>query len=632
MGLRRTVTLLVVPALGLGLAACDAEPESSPEEVAGLVARAIADGDFTAVPLVEGSAQDAARARQTAYEGLSDLPVTAEVVEVRELEEVPRAEARLAITWDLPGDDDPVREVSLRLRRVEDEWFAVWEHGLLGVPSGRRLVVEETQPERADVLDRNGEPLLTERPVVRFGIDKTRVTGEAEQAAAARALAEAAGIDPGPYADQVAAAGPQAFVELITYRAQDPNGQELRRRVQDIDGAVAIDDTRVLGPTRTFAQPLLGTVGPVTAEMVEQDPDRYQPGDVAGLSGLAAALEDRVTGQPGVRLVEVQESDGARLTVAEQEPQPAEPVRVSLDIELQEHAEEVLADVEPPSALVAIHHPTGEVVAMANGPGSQGRDTALAAQYAPGSTFKLVTALALLRAGMTPESTVHCSEELVVDGYVFHNVPGYAPENLGEITLSEAIAHSCNTALIAERDRVPMDALAQAAADLGLGATWGMPVTAFSGSVPDEAVSDTEHAANLIGQGRVLASPTAMAAVAATIARGEIVIPRVLTEEPPPEVSSGLTPKEAEGLRQLMRAVVTDGAASMLADNPGGPVMAKTGTAEYGTESPPRTHAWMIAIQDELAVAVFVEDGRRGSEVAGPLVDRFLTLAAGETD
>src|SRR5690606_38874864 len=122
MGLRRTVALLVVPALGLGLAACDAEPESSPEEVAGLVARAIADGDFTAVPLVEGSAQDAARARQTAYEGLGDLPVTAEVVEVRELEEVPRAEARLAITWDLPGDDDPVREVSLRLRRVEDEW------------------------------------------------------------------------------------------------------------------------------------------------------------------------------------------------------------------------------------------------------------------------------------------------------------------------------------------------------------------------------------------------------------------------------------------------------------------------------------------------------------------------------
>src|SRR5690606_9792638 len=191
---------------------------------------------------------------------------------------------------------------------------------------------------------------------------------------------------------------------------------------------------------------------------------------------------------------------------------------------------------------------------------------------------------------------------------------------------------SCNTALIAERDRVPMDALAQAAADLGLGATWGMPVTAFSGSVPDEAVSDTEHAANLIGQGRVLASPTAMAAAAATIARREIVIPRVLTEEPPPEVSSGLTPEEAGGLRQLMRAVVTDGAASMLADNPGGPVMAKTGTAEYGTESPPRTHAWMIAIQDELAVAVFVEDGRRGSEVAGPLVDRFLTLAAGETD
>lgn len=629
---RRALALLLVPAVGLGLTACDAEPETSPEEVAGLLARAIESGDFSAVPLTEAQPQDAARARDTAYEGLRDVPVVVEVTEVRELTDVPRAEARFAISWDLPGEDDPVREVPVRLRQVEGEWHAVWEHGLLGVQSGRRLVVEETEPERADILDRDGEPLLTARPVVRFGVDKTRVTDEAGQAAAARELAEAAGIDPEPYAERVAAAGPRAFVELITYRAQDPDGQELRRRVQDIDGAVALEDTRVLGPTRTFAQPLLGTVGPVTAEMVEEDPERYQPGDEAGLSGLAAALEERVTGEPGLRLVEVQDSDGARLVVDEQAPQPADPVRVSLDLQLQEHAEEVLADVEPASALVAIHHPSGEVVAAANGPGSQGQDTALAAQYAPGSTFKLVTALALLRAGLTPESTVHCSDELVVDGYVFHNVPGYAPENLGEIPLTEAIAHSCNTALIAARDQAPMDAVAQAAADLGLGATWGMPVTAFSGSVPDNAASDTEHGANLIGQGRILASPMAMAAVAATIAQGQVVVPRVLPEEEPPEVSSDLTEQEAADLRELMRAVVTDGAASLLADNPGGPVLAKTGTAEYGTESPPRTHAWMIAIQDELAVAVFVEDGRRGSEVAGPLVDRFLTLAQGETD
>ena len=81
---------------------------------------------------------------------------------------------------------------------------------------------------------------------------------------------------------------------------------------------------------------------------------------------------------------------------------------------------------------------------------------------------------------------------------------------------------------------------------------------------------------------------------------------------------------ESEQLRSLMRAVVTDGSATFLADLPGEPVLAKTGTAEYGTDSPPRTHAWMIGIQGDLAVAVFVEDGARGASTAGPLLKDFL--------
>jgi cell division protein FtsI/penicillin-binding protein 2 len=162
-----------------------------------------------------------------------------------------------------------------------------------------------------------------------------------------------------------------------------------------------------------------------------------------------------------------------------------------------------------------------------------------------------------------------------------------------------------------------------------MGAAWEMPVTAFSGGVAQEAGSETEHAASLIGQGRVLASPAAMAAVAATVAQGRPVVPRVVLDQEVPEPQSALTPQEAEDLRAMMRAVVTEGGASMLADNPGEPVMAKSGTAEFGSEDPPLTHVWMIAIQGDLAVAVFVAEGEFGSTTAGPLVDEFLTGAAG---
>jgi cell division protein FtsI/penicillin-binding protein 2 len=76
-----------------------------------------------------------------------------------------------------------------------------------------------------------------------------------------------------------------------------------------------------------------------------------------------------------------------------------------------------------------------------------------------------------------------------------------------------------------------------------------------------------------------------------------------------------------------MRGVVTRGSGSFLADVPGAPVLAKTGTAEFGDEEPLRTHAWMIAVHGDLAVAVFVEVGESGSGTAGPVLEAFLRQA-----
>ncbi len=76
-----------------------------------------------------------------------------------------------------------------------------------------------------------------------------------------------------------------------------------------------------------------------------------------------------------------------------------------------------------------------------------------------------------------------------------------------------------------------------------------------------------------------------------------------------------------------MRGVVTQGSGRFLASVPGAPVLAKTGTAEFGCEEPLQTHAWMIAVHGDLAVAVFVDVGDSGSGTAGPLLDRFLRQA-----
>ena len=88
-----------------------------------------------------------------------------------------------------------------------------------------------------------------------------------------------------------------------------------------------------------------------------------------------------------------------------------------------------------------------------------------------------------------------------------------------------------------------------------------------------------------------------------------------------------LTAKEARQLWQMMRGVVTDGSGRVLGNLKGPAVMAKTGTAEYGASKPLKTHAWMIAMQGDLAVAVFVNDGKSGSGTAGPLLRTFLAKA-----
>ena len=178
---------------------------------------------------------------------------------------------------------------------------------------------------------------------------------------------------------------------------------------------------------------------------------------------------------------------------------------------------------------------------------------------------------------------------------------------------------------------------------------------AFLGSVPGEA-DGTEHAASMIGQGKVLLSPLAAAIMAGSVAKGAPVSPQLVlnpvagapaagttTVEPSAEAgqpSSTVTPEapskasdkpitkeESAALSDMMRAVVTSGHAGFLASVPGAPVGAKTGTAEFGNENPPKTHAWIVAVHGDLAVAVFVEDGGLGATTSGPLLKQFLTAA-----
>ncbi|GAA2172822.1 penicillin-binding transpeptidase domain-containing protein [Arthrobacter parietis] len=649
MGKTNITSVLTVAALALTLTSCSQDGPTA-EDAATRLAEGLASGDLSSVAFAAVSGEDATAQLEEITAALDAVSPKVSVAGVESTGE-DTATAQLNHVWDLDDSDkDWTYTTIAELTLVDDQWQAGWDPSVAvdGLSAEASLAVSRTPAERAEVLGAGGEVLVTDRPVIRVGIDKTRIDASGLESSSA-ALAELVGIDPAAYTEQVLSAGEQAFVEAIVLRDNEdrPVSDE---EIDAIPGASGIPDTMSLAPTRTFARELLGSVGPVTAELVEQSAGRLEPGDVAGLSGLQLQYDEQLGGTPGMVIEAVTGEGEARTSevLFEKAPVPGEPLELTLDPALQTLAENVLAEEPSASSIVAIRPSTGEILTVANGPGSEGLQTALLGQYPPGSTFKVATSLALLKNGFTPQTPTSCPEELVVEGRAFNNVPGYPAQFTGKIPLLQAVAQSCNTGFISQRDVVSQEALASAAADLGIGIDVPIGTPAFFGSVPTEA-DGTAHAASMIGQGEVLVSPLSLAIMAASVGAGERVAPTLLAgtaapEEAPSSLASAepsteqtaeaqtqpaptpssLTADEAAALREMMGAVVTVGGAQLLADIPGEPVLAKTGTAEFGTEDPPRTHAWVVALQGDLAVAVFVEEGERGSISGGPLMEEFL--------
>jgi cell division protein FtsI/penicillin-binding protein 2 len=411
---------------------------------------------------------------------------------------------------------------------------------------------------------------------------------------------------------------------------------------------------------------VLGSVAEASAEQIQKAGGALKAGNVVGTGGLEEQYDSQLRGQDGVSIkarpqgmtddqIKAAKPDPRRVLFAA-DAKAGDPLKTTLDPRLQQLAEDTLAGVGPASAIVALRPSTGAVLAAASGPGSNGYNTAMLGQYAPGSTFKIVDSLALIRNGMTPDSKVECTPTITVDGRTFKNAEGYPASSLGSVALRDAFAHSCNTAFISSRDKVSQAQLESAATSLGVAVQAPkLGADAFLGSVPGNA-DGTEHAASMIGQGKVLLSPLAAAIMAGSVAHGAPVSPQLVlnpgaaspsagatpTASGSPSSSASLaapaspaapgsdkpvTPAEAAALSDMMRAVVTSGHAGFLASVPGAPVGAKTGTAEFGNDNPPKTHAWIVAVHGDLAVAVFVEDGGLGATTSGPLLKSFLTAA-----
>ncbi len=606
--------------------------------------------DAFAVAWVDGKLSDVAFVDTNGDVNARSLAITAGLgsgaagkpakVEVTSLTEVPpatgakdparRVDATMAVTWQI----DPTRtwtyDTSAQLVEVEGSgeaktrWLVDWSPAVVhpGLQDGDTLQTVRLPAARGEILGPDGKPLVGQRPVVVVGIQPGATV---DRAATAQQVAGLVGVDSAALVQRVQAGSDTDLISVITLREEDAAG--VRAQLDAIPGVVLQDDELPLAPTRNFARALIGTTGPATAEIAAKSDGRITEGDLTGLSGLQASQDEALAGQAGlsIRLAPADGSGREPAVLKDFPTKAGESITITLDPNVQAAADEVMANAPNPAALVAIRASTGDVLAVSNGPaGADGYNRAMVGKYPPGSTFKIASTLALLENGLTPETVVDCPATLVV-GKEFSNAEG---EVLGKVPFSKDFADSCNTAFVGQSRNISVDQLADTAQKLGYrDLDIGTPLA--GGSVPTEA-NETEHAADMIGQGQVEASPFAVALASASVASGRSVNPRLIIDpdEPDPKLGEELDPAAIKALQGLMRGVVTDGTGTALADVPGGDVAGKTGTAEFGTESPPQTHAWFTGYQGDIAFAVLVEDGGFGGQVAAPLAAQFLTKLA----
>ena len=560
---------------------------------------------------------------------------------------------------------------------------------------------------RGNIYDRDGRPLVANRPrfAVTLYLGELRKEFRSEYIRIRKAYRETGDKDvPSPsqmeriarftvvrrYLDQVNRA-------LSRNEKLDANDLEKHFRQQLLLPYLLVDDLQtseyarlieqlpVTSPLQVYASSIrdypLGsiaaqTLGYVTAndaiEAAEDFPGAelttFKMKGTIGREGLESRFDELLQGQTGGAIYRVDPS-GYRVNppLSKRQPVHGKNLHTSLDADLQLAAEKAIDSTELAGAAAAIDIRTGEVLVLASKPDytltdfiprlSHGAARDITARgawlnratqglYPPGSSFKILTAIAGLRSGhIQPDSVVECTGTYQVGGrtYVCNN-----HRDRGPITLAQAIEKSCNTFFYDYGLKTGVESLAAEARRHGLDRPAGIETAETRGMlIPDPAWKKERRdsrwypgdTANMsIGQGDVLVSPLQMAAFTASVARDELTTtPTVLHQPDRPDrhsERSGLTREQYTALITGMEACTVTGTAKVLQAPfmkiPGLRIAGKTGTAQKQTAEGTINFAWFIcfapADNPRIAIAVMIAGDTPGEETGG---GRYAVPVAG---
>jgi cell division protein FtsI/penicillin-binding protein 2 len=560
---------------------------------------------------------------------LSDLGVTHVTISagrIRTSRSRTTAQAPIIERYQLPEVGAWSINSTVHLVKHGSRWRVRWRLATIDprLISGARIVVSRHWPARAPILGAGGARLTTVAQQVVVGVVGQRIKKPTE----VRSDLLAAGAPRAQVTQALAAAkrNPSYFEPIYTIsqsRFAQLKAQPGPANVYNVPGTQFEASGRTVAITKQLSAHLVGTLGPITAQQLKQLGAPYDASSTVGQTGIQASAEKTLAGSP-TTTIDVDNPAGVLLARLASFPgKSGTPVTTSIDPKIQRAAEAALATATHHNvSMVAINAPTGQVLAVVSDPITT-YNTAFQGAYPPGSTFKVLTSTALIQGGLSPSSAATCPTTITVDGEVFHNAEGDAPVS----TMAQAFTESCNTAFIglATQHLSPQD-FPSVASLYGLQRTPQLGVPAFMDNIPKPS-SQTELAADSIGQGSVTFSALGMATVAAAVDSGVARAPRLVAGAPDDSVPSAPLPTAVvDDLRTMMASVVASGTAAGQGLPAG--TFAKTGTAEYGTgpASTLKIDGWLMGYRGNVAFAIVTHDtgGGDGGPVNGPIIAKFL--------
>lgn len=541
---------------------------------------------------------------------------------------------------------------------------------------------------RGAVVDRNGNVLVQNRYSLDICLIREQVA-DLEQTLAL--VAEATGSDPKALRDAVADADVPVYRPVALIRdATQAQVAAVTARAFELPGVVVERNPTRHYPSGTVASHLFGYVGEVTDSQLRAATDeRIKVGAVIGQAGVEQSYNRLLMGDDGTRRVAVNSIGRELGTLEELPPAEGQPLQLTIDFDVQKAAEDAFAHAGFTGAAVALDPRSGEVLALASLPAYDPNDfargidgptwsmlnsdarrplqnRALQGRYSPGSTFKLVVAVAALQEGIaTPDFTVDCQ-----GGGVFYGRFFRCHSRHGPVAMDEALEKSCNTYFYTLGQRAGIDAIHRWATALGLGRPTGIDLPhEATGTVPSrewkrrqlgERWYPGETISVAIGQGSVAVTPLSLAVMMSTVANGgKRVVPHLLkaarttdgwiaADRPPPS-SLDLSPTTVETLQRGLWMAVNRAGTAGRARIRGRHVIGKTGTAQVislagraaaeaagGDARRFRDHGWFVfaAPRDDPRIAgvVLAEHAGHGY-LAAPVARHMLeTFFAKEAD